>query len=449
MKALTALAIAVTLAISTAAPVSAEISHVGIDTKQFEAGALPIISVVVTTEHKDLSRLNFYLRQVYSGNIVLEKLEVISYQGDRLSLRGKEAIQDPKAALIVSEYRHSKWQQYKPVAVFSESSFSNNKSPVGIKRMKPSTSAEPDTMTAQAYTSGDSCIVLRDTGDTLWSIASKNSKQWGTNVFGAMLAIYEANPRAFTRGDITRLMADRRLTCPDEAILSQFVDSTADKQTYDALVAGGKQITNTETIDTKTIDTKTIDTKTIDTKTIDTETSQPHVMHAEPIKETKAAEELVTDTFEQDSVLPAEFESAEPQPMSAVAQVDNAPVVSDSAPDINAMDDAMAQALANDELVQMADELPVQLTAENCIIERNPEDTLWQLASMYREQWRVGVFDAMLAIYDANPRGFSERKIQKMRADVDLKCPSEDLLTYHRENIGNKAKFEQLVESQR
>ena len=73
--------------------------------------------------------------------------------------------------------------------------------------------------------------------DSLWRVATAKHKSWHTNIFGAMLAIYEANPNAFAQQKINMLMADAKLNCPSQEILDQYQDAQAAKVKFDDLVA--------------------------------------------------------------------------------------------------------------------------------------------------------------------------------------------------------------------
>ncbi|MBR9729076.1 FimV/HubP family polar landmark protein [Shewanella intestini] len=436
MKAFAALALLATLAISITAPVFAEISHVKIDTKQFEAGSLPTITVNVTSEYRDLSRLQFYLRQIYQGTIVLEKLEVISNRGGRLELQGKESFRDPNAVLIVSERRQGKWQQYKPVPVFDPPVISvNNKQPIGVKTMKTGAKSKAYVQ-ADLTSSVEGCHVIRAEGDTLWRIAAKNEQHWGTNTFGAMLAIYYANPRAFKGNYIKRLRADSQLTCPSTQELAQYIDINQDKQAFDALVAAGKPDAKTQTVKDEQPKTQA--------GTAKVEADLITVSSTVEAKQTKAPTESLVVAREIESQVAAESE-VNTVSESSVSTMNDAPVeiVEPIKP---ALTDAQkSQAIVEDInnahiAVKLAD-----ISEPSCQVEQAAGDTLWKLAQKNRQAWNVGLFGAMLAIYEANPKAFSNNKISKMRADVALVCPSEQQLQIQRDTDNTKEKFDQLA----
>ena len=47
--------------------VNADVSHIGIEAMDFEAGELPKLNVNVVSDHNDLTLLTFYIRQKYKN----------------------------------------------------------------------------------------------------------------------------------------------------------------------------------------------------------------------------------------------------------------------------------------------------------------------------------------------------------------------------------------------
>jgi len=265
MKGFKVCAILVLLAVDSMSAVIADVSHISIDTTPFERGQLPQLSVNIITEHHNLSRLTFYLRQIYQDNIVLEKLDVERHNNDVFVLSGKEVIRDPDAALIVSEYRNAKWLQYSPVSLFMPAVDQPEHQPVGIKTMKSATAvlstAIPLTtsrkvITAQAPVAStqkplDHCPITQLADDTLWNIAVRYRTQWDSNIYGAMLALYQTNPSAFYQGKISLLKVGSSLRCPSVALISQFQNVVVDRVTFDNLVASQRDqqsVTSTPTL---------------------------------------------------------------------------------------------------------------------------------------------------------------------------------------------------------
>ncbi|WP_445947022.1 FimV/HubP family polar landmark protein, partial [Shewanella sp.] len=79
------------------------------------------------------------------------------------------------------------------------------------------------------------CAIDKQAEDSLWRVAVRNHQQLNTNVYGAMLAIYESNPDAFFKHKIYLLMAESQLSCPSQKVLQQYQDAVKDKLTYEAL----------------------------------------------------------------------------------------------------------------------------------------------------------------------------------------------------------------------
>ena len=79
------------------------------------------------------------------------------------------------------------------------------------------------------------CSIDKLPKDNLWRVAVRNHQQLNTNVYGAMLAIFDANPDAFYKQKIYLLMADSHLDCPSNTVLLKYQDAAKDKLTYEAL----------------------------------------------------------------------------------------------------------------------------------------------------------------------------------------------------------------------
>lgn len=394
----------------------ADVSHIGIETMEFEAGELPRLNVNVVSNHNDLSLLTFYIRQKYQNTIVLEKLFVDDHRQNTFILRGEEKIIDPNSSLIVSEYRNGKWQQYSPVPLFTAETATLAASdrkvkPKAIKTMKspesekssyqitrtdsasatatkPKKVSQPVVAASSESALGETCVVSRIAEDTLWKISSNYAKQWGTNVFGGMLALYDANPDAFVNGDIQKLKADTVLTCPSAEVVAKYQDINQDKATFDAIrlgqpvrVASAVELALKEDEEAFIADAKTQDA--IDAETTD-DTYNSHTLTTEEVA---------------------------PEPSKV--QDDNTEVL-----------------LAE---------------ADNCMIDKSPEDSLWRIATREHKQWGTNIFGAMLAIFDANPNGFVQQKIHLMRSDAQLQCPSSEILSQYHDSQTDKEKFDELM----
>ncbi|WP_345873412.1 FimV/HubP family polar landmark protein [Shewanella algae] len=79
------------------------------------------------------------------------------------------------------------------------------------------------------------CMLDFDGTETLWRVASRYAESRHTHVYGAMLAIFEANPKAFSRGNIRHLRSDAKLHCPSSSLLQSYGDKTAAKEKFEQM----------------------------------------------------------------------------------------------------------------------------------------------------------------------------------------------------------------------
>ncbi|MBO2559473.1 hypothetical protein I6M33_02420 [Shewanella algae] len=79
------------------------------------------------------------------------------------------------------------------------------------------------------------CMLDFDGTETLWRVASRYAENSHTHVYGAMLAIFDANPKAFSRGDIRNLRSDAKLHCPSSSLLESYGDKTAAKEKFEQM----------------------------------------------------------------------------------------------------------------------------------------------------------------------------------------------------------------------
>lgn len=79
------------------------------------------------------------------------------------------------------------------------------------------------------------CQIIKDNSDTLWRIAECYKGQWNTSVYGAMLAIFEANMLAFSKQKIHLLLKDAPLHCSSPQILAQYDNPTVDKKVFEVI----------------------------------------------------------------------------------------------------------------------------------------------------------------------------------------------------------------------
>lgn len=81
-------------------------------------------------------------------------------------------------------------------------------------------------------------------------------------------------------------------------------------------------------------------------------------------------------------------------------------------------------------------------TPEHCQLTYLAGETLWRIANRYANDWDVSVYGAMLAIYEANPAAFSKNKINALKSNAALSCPSKMILAQHANAKEAQAMFE-------
>lgn len=243
----------------------AKVSHVSINLRAFELGEHPSMRVNLVTDKRDLSRLSFVLAQQGQE----EKLMAVNLNKFMLLLTGVDNVFDSDAELVVSEYRIDRWREIERLPVFAEGidvapskakiraiqerMAKTGKSPrpqqayhqklqqkVMVKTAPEGGGKDASKAETSGLTSGKEgkeiqsdkftnkipdtwkkagCDLDYSKTETLWRIATRYGKEWQVNPYTALMAIYDANPKAFNKGKVSSLRADIKLACPsDEAI---------------------------------------------------------------------------------------------------------------------------------------------------------------------------------------------------------------------------------------
>ena len=258
-------------------------AHDSINQRMFERGHLPMLKVNVVADSEDMTRLEFIVRQRGAS----EKLMVQPINRYMVLLLGIDEVTDKQAELLVREYRINRWHELKrlplfdtsvPVAlrsnrarIFGEQMPSESlraevpatvvsskvvpSSAVQAQRVKevagqgdgePQSQGMPSAFQAVAAlgsqvtappieTREPGCMLDFDGTETLWRVASRYAESRHTHVYGAMLAIFEANPKAFNRGNIRHLRRDAKLHCPSSHLLQSYGDKTAAKEKFEQM----------------------------------------------------------------------------------------------------------------------------------------------------------------------------------------------------------------------
>jgi len=79
-----------------------------------------------------------------------------------------------------------------------------------------------------------------------------------------------------------------------------------------------------------------------------------------------------------------------------------------------------------------------------CKLIRKPKETLWSIASRYKNQWSVDIYSAMLAIYKSNLNKFAKQHIGQLIKNVELSCPSKETINSMGGKAEMKAEFNRL-----
>ncbi|BAJ00249.1 LysM peptidoglycan-binding domain-containing protein [Shewanella violacea] len=235
---------------------NAHISHVSINEQQFILGGYPKFRVNIVSQDASLDKMQFVVRQA-SGE---ERLMVKPINNFLLLVTGVEDVMDPSATLVVREYRVNKWRDVKVFSLFKGRHLSQElaaKSSAAHLNIESRASEAPSSMykiasmsqSSTQLSSGrgnkpaqyrhslydKSCTLKHTPAMTLWRIGTEHGKAWGLSTYGAMLAIFEANTKAFNQGDINGLRADALLRCPSQTLRAKYSNHKMAKQTFEAL----------------------------------------------------------------------------------------------------------------------------------------------------------------------------------------------------------------------
>ncbi|WP_343817572.1 FimV/HubP family polar landmark protein [Colwellia asteriadis] len=83
-----------------------------------------------------------------------------------------------------------------------------------------------------------------------------------------------------------------------------------------------------------------------------------------------------------------------------------------------------------------------QVAANQCVLTKQPQETLWRIATRYAPQWNIDVYSAMIAIYNANRNQFSQQHIKLLKANATLTCPTKNIMA----SLGSKSLMEEEFE---
>ncbi len=64
----------------------------------------------------------------------------------------------------------------------------------------------------------------------------------------------------------------------------------------------------------------------------------------------------------------------------------------------------------------------------DCLLTRKPKETLWSIASRYKDTWDLDIFSTMIVIYRSNLSKFNKKHIAKLIDAATLTCPNKEAL---------------------
>ncbi|MDL3984716.1 FimV/HubP family polar landmark protein [Shewanella xiamenensis] len=329
--------------------VQAQVSHVSINSRMFELGAYPKMRVNVISDSQDMTRLEFALHQS-TGE---EKLMVEQLNRFLVLLTGVEDVTDPKARLLVREYRVDRWYEVKNLPLFDNtSSATSSVSQAKTAVVKSSKAAKAETSQLAASSAKSDKTTVKSTK----VVQEVNLVTAEADVAPVIVAAVTANVAAPRASGFT------------------FPEDKPDAKASSA------------------------------------------------------------------SSLSTEPSIAKPSTEPSAAQVSSANAdMAKADKSINGIDVSEAKTA---EVTKIASSTNANATSSGeCMLDYHNE-TLWRIANRYAFEWQVSVYGAMLAIHDANPKAFAKNRINALKKDATLTCPSAEILARYPNAQAAKASFE-------
>lgn len=336
-------------ALVCSAAVQAQVSHVSINNRMFELGAYPKMRVNVISDNQDMTRLEFVLHQS-SGE---EKLMAEQLNRFLILLTGVEDVTDPKARLLVREYRVDRWYEVKNLPLFDNtSSATSSVSQAKTAVVKSSKAAKAETSQLAASSAKSDKTTVKSTK----VVQEVNLVTAEADVAPVIVAAVTANVAAPRASGFT------------------FPEDKPDAKASSA------------------------------------------------------------------SSLSTEPSIAKPSTEPSAAQVSSANAdMAKADKSINGIDVSEAKTA---EVTKIASSTNANATSSGeCMLDYHNE-TLWRIANRYALEWQVSVYGAMLAIHDANPKAFAKNRINALKKDAILTCPSAEILARYPNAQAAKASFE-------
>lgn len=217
----------------------AQITHVSINQQLFTLGEHPKFRMNIVSDKSNYKKMQFIVQQGDSEEILIVK----PINKFLLEAIGVEDVNDPSAVLVIKEYRVNKWRNVKSLPLFSGDARSKN---VAVKakplvlrnevKVKQNRLVELQVSKSGEILTDPNCSLESLLGQTLWKIALQYRKEWRMTTYGAVVAIFEANPKAFSANNVSSLKADSQLFCPSNAVKDKYRDSQLAQDMYKELL---------------------------------------------------------------------------------------------------------------------------------------------------------------------------------------------------------------------
>lgn len=374
-------------ALVCSACVQAQVSHVSVNSRMFELGAYPKMRVNVITDNQDMTRLEFAVQQ--SGGE--EKLMAEQLNRFLVLLTGVEDVTDPKARLLVREYRVDRWYEVKNLPLFDNAS--SAVSPV----TQAKTAVVKSSKVAAAETS---------------QLAASSAKSDTTPVKSTKI-VQEVN--------LVTAEADVAPVAP-VVVAAVTTEVAATPRTSGFTFPEDKS----EIKASSTSSSSVVASDEAKPKAVKSEVTKPETSKSEPSKADMPTPEPST---------------TEVVSVQAVAQTPaDVPKVDKSTTTIGSPEAKAAEA-TNAEAKIVSSINANATNSGDCMLDYHNE-TLWRIANRYAPEWKVNVYGAMLAIHDANPKAFSKNRINALKKDATLYCPSAEILSRYPDAQAARTSFE-------
>lgn len=88
----------------------------------------------------------------------------------------------------------------------------------------------------------------------------------------------------------------------------------------------------------------------------------------------------------------------------------------------------------------------VMQNSDLCLLDFDGTQTLWSLGSKYAKLWSTNIYSASLVIFYANIKSFNGGRINGLKVDATLRCPSDELFLIYGGYDMAKKLYNELVE---